>query len=564
MAYLECFAKQPREQKPDLCYQDSEGALRLTSHLKRQILLDNVFGVDIDSQAVEVTMLSLYLKILEDETKSTLGKQRSLFPKETFLPDLQDNIKCGNSLISGVYDSSVADDTLETNAFDWSSEFKDVETFDAVIGNPPWGASLTVPHRKFLAIEHSRVVARMVDSYIYFIDKASLLAGKNGVVGFVVPSTLLNQVDAEPARTLLLGRGLSTIASLGQGIFGTKVLNTSTVFVSERRGPTDSVYIIDVANAPLSDRKNKLTAGTLVPWTAWKTNVASDPHASFLLSSKAAAALLGRLRKKHGTLLNALEGKIQRGISPDNVQAHVLSPGDAKTLALESSALRRSLSGSQIKRYQGFSSDQVIIYTHKGNTITDKPNVRKHLARFRSKNTCTEVAEGKHAWWSLHRARKASILASPKVIGLTTAKTIQLVLDETEDLYVTDATYVFRPRAGLDPWGVMAVMQSKTFLYLYRLSNQGESRVIPQIKAAKLHTLPFPSAKSVSESKVGLKAKRLTVLNISLAESPSEKASMTYRRETAKLEGEIEAAVCGLYGITAVEYKTILASDVEI
>ena len=76
-----------------------------------------------------------------------------------------------------------------------------------------------------------------------------------------------------------------------------------------------------------------------------------------------------------------------------------------------------------------------------------------------------------------------------------------------------------------------------------------------------MHTLPFPSAKSITESKVALKAKRLTALNKSLAESASEKTSMIYRREIAKLEGEIEAAVSALYGITDVEYKSILAND---
>lgn len=565
LAYLQCFAARPKEQKPDLCYKDADGTLRLTSHLKRQILIDNIFGVDIDSQAVEVTMLSLYLKILEDETKSTLGKQRLLFPRETFLPDLQNNIKCGNSLIGGNYDSSEIEDTLETASFDWITEFPFLAStpFNAVIGNPPWGATLSVPHRKYLATEYSRVVARMPDTYIYFIDKASLLAGTNGVVGFVVPSTLLNQVDAEPARKLLLERGLSTVASLGQGIFGLKVLNTSTVFVSEKRGASDPVYVVDVANVPLSDRKNKLIEGTIQPWKAWKANVASDPHASFLLSSEAASALLGRLRKKHGTLVDVLEGKIQRGVSPDNVEAHVMSPSIAKDLGLEAAALRTSLSGTQIKRYQPFSSDQVIIWTHKENPIAAAPNVRKHLAKFRGKNTCKEVSQGKHPWWSLHRPRKAAIFASPKIIGLTTAKTIQLVFDETENLHVTDAMYVFRPKTGLDPLGVMAVMQSKTFLYLYRLANQGESRVIPQIKAAKLHTLPFPSAGSITESKVASKAKRLTALNKALAESVSERTSIIYRREIAKLEDEIEVAVSALYGMTEVEYEFILASDVE-
>ena len=87
-------------------------------------MLNNIFGVDLDHQAVEVTMLSLYLKILEGETRTTLGKQHTLFPKETFLPDLSANIKCGNSLVGSDFyaDEQLSllgpIDTPRVNAFD--------------------------------------------------------------------------------------------------------------------------------------------------------------------------------------------------------------------------------------------------------------------------------------------------------------------------------------------------------------------------------------------------------------------------------------------------------------
>ena len=61
-------------------------------------MLNNIYGVDIDTQAVEVTKLSLLLKVLEDETGETLNPQRKLF-HERALPNLGGNIKCGNSLI---------------------------------------------------------------------------------------------------------------------------------------------------------------------------------------------------------------------------------------------------------------------------------------------------------------------------------------------------------------------------------------------------------------------------------------------------------------------------------
>ena len=80
-------------------YQGRAGDYFLTITGKKRILLNNIFGVDIDSQAVEVTKLSLLLKVLEDENAQSLENQHRLF-HERALPDLAQNIKCGNSLIA--------------------------------------------------------------------------------------------------------------------------------------------------------------------------------------------------------------------------------------------------------------------------------------------------------------------------------------------------------------------------------------------------------------------------------------------------------------------------------
>ena len=85
----------------ELCWVDAEtGDVHLTVNLKRQVLTQNIYGVDLDAAAVEVTQLSLYLKMLENENRTTLARERELFADAVaLLPPLQDNIKCGNSLI---------------------------------------------------------------------------------------------------------------------------------------------------------------------------------------------------------------------------------------------------------------------------------------------------------------------------------------------------------------------------------------------------------------------------------------------------------------------------------
>ncbi|MCX6743347.1 MAG: N-6 DNA methylase, partial [Candidatus Parcubacteria bacterium] len=125
---------------------DYKGDFKLTIDEKKKILKNNIFGVDIDGQAVEVTKLSLLLKLMEDETQQSAGMLIK-YSKEALLPDLSDNIKCGNSLIGTDFYGSKNmslfgnDEMRKVNAFDWEKEFKDIfgnGGFDVVIGNPPY------------------------------------------------------------------------------------------------------------------------------------------------------------------------------------------------------------------------------------------------------------------------------------------------------------------------------------------------------------------------------------------------------------------------------------------
>ena len=107
-----------------------------------------LYGVDIDPQAVEVAQMSIYLKLLEEETRATLAHQPRLFHR-ALLPDLRHNIRSGNSLldtshISGqlLYDEAMR---RRINPFDWEDNtygfgriFAESGGFHAIIGNPPY------------------------------------------------------------------------------------------------------------------------------------------------------------------------------------------------------------------------------------------------------------------------------------------------------------------------------------------------------------------------------------------------------------------------------------------
>ncbi len=137
----------PQKHRKEL-RQLSSGEWRLTTAERKRILLVHIYGVDIDPQAVEVTKLSLLLKVLEDESEQTILRQLQLL-HERALPDLAANIRCGNSLIAPDYyeheQLALFDDEerYRVNVFDWAAAFPTIvgqggQGFGTIIGNPPY------------------------------------------------------------------------------------------------------------------------------------------------------------------------------------------------------------------------------------------------------------------------------------------------------------------------------------------------------------------------------------------------------------------------------------------
>jgi len=167
----------------------------LTTSEKKRILLNNIYGVDIDPQAVEVTKLSLLLKVLEGESEQTIGSQLALI-QERALPDLGNNIKCGNSLIGPDYfDGKMFVDEEErfrVNAFDWKAEFSQVFIqggFDVVVGNPPYVRQEILGEEfKSYAKKRYLTYAGTADLFVYFIEHSHNILRADGIFSFIVAS----------------------------------------------------------------------------------------------------------------------------------------------------------------------------------------------------------------------------------------------------------------------------------------------------------------------------------------------------------------------------------------
>lgn len=187
----------------------------LAYDIKRSILQNNVFGVDIDPLAVEVTKFSLLLKALENSSLEELeAYQRQTHNR--ILPNLDENIKNGNSLVDMSY--AQFDPAIHTNItlmtklkmLDWNTGFGN-RKFDAVIGNPPYIRVQNMVHYspeeyafyKSSNSHYSTAVAETLDKYYLFIEKGLSLLKENGRLGYIVPHKFMNIKAGAELRELL-------------------------------------------------------------------------------------------------------------------------------------------------------------------------------------------------------------------------------------------------------------------------------------------------------------------------------------------------------------------------
>ena len=187
----------------------------LSYEKKRSILRNNIFGVDIDPLAVEVSKFSLLLKALENSSL----EEAEAFHRRTnqrILPNLDENIKNGNSLVNMAYarfDRSVYQNVSLMNKlkmFDWNAEFGN-RKFDAIIGNPPYIRVQNMVHYSreeydFYKSNHSPYVTAQTDTldkYYLFIEKGLALLNDGGMLGYIVPHKFMNIKSGTKLRELL-------------------------------------------------------------------------------------------------------------------------------------------------------------------------------------------------------------------------------------------------------------------------------------------------------------------------------------------------------------------------
>lgn len=222
-----------RKKKSEIAFKDKEGLWYLAPDFRSALLTHCIHGVDIDQQAVEVTVMSLYLKMLESKLPENWA---TLWIEKQLLPSLDNNVRCGNSLIDeesyfrfrekedrnqpGLYESEDEDTAFRINRFDWTSDSRgfgrvlgdstNFRGFDCIIGNPPYirvqELNKWAPEEcEFYKWKYQSAKKGNYDIYVVFTEKALSLLAKDGLLGFIMPHKFWQAQYGEGLRQLVVG-----------------------------------------------------------------------------------------------------------------------------------------------------------------------------------------------------------------------------------------------------------------------------------------------------------------------------------------------------------------------
>ncbi len=450
------------EKHPKELYQGLGGRWMLTIDEKKRILLNNIYGVDIDAQAVEVTKLSLLLKVLEGESEQTLETQLRMF-QERVLPDLDNNIKWGNTLIGpDFYEEEQMtlldeEEHYRINVFDWEATFPQVFTgdnpgFDAVIGNPPYIRIQALKEFAPVEVEHYKKAFRSAgkgnyDIYVVFVERGLSLLNKNGRLGYILPHKFFNAKYGAPVRELIAeGKHLSEIVHFGdEQVFTGAATYTALMFL-DKTGSNHFRFV--KADDLLAWRTNGETVEGVVPTTSV---TASDW--TFVVGK--GAALFEKLRQMPVKLADISE-KIFQGLITGADSVFILTDSEDGRYYSESTGGRHNIEADlmhplckgsvNLRRYRVEELTKSILFPYKlGNggakllsqeeLETQYPGAWEYLQANRTVLESRERGKWRHEqWYAFGRSQNLSAMEQKKLLTPSIANYASFTLD-TNDFY---------------------------------------------------------------------------------------------------------------------------------
>jgi len=483
---------------------------------KFDILKENIFGVDLDAQAIEIAQLNLLLKVLSQKTK---------------LPTLQHNISSGNSLVSGnaeKLENYFGSNFREQRAFNFEDEFKDAFEqggFDVIIGNPPYvfarGGHFDEKTKKYY-YENFPLASYQLNTYLLFIDRAFRLLKKGGYFGFIIPNTWLTIDTFSPLRKFLLEETSNLqIINIFDKVF--REANVDTCLLIFKKGKPSNVALGEF-------REGQLTIVGYFPVSQFKKNNYIINIA--LAKNKDKASILDKIKYCSKTLdsfsivkagLKAYETGKGKPAQTDTMKNNRVYHSKSK----DSDDYGKYLKGRDVRRYRINWSGWWLKY-----------------------GECLAAPRDEKLFTSPRILVRQ--IPSPPPYSINAVFTKEYLLNDINSMIIYDFNII-------EPLFVLAVLNSKiTTFWFANTFDKFQRKTFPQFKVKELATFPIPNASQSEQEKIAKKAQTMLDLNKELqATSANTDKHNSLKREIEKLDREIDEVIYKLYGFTTEEIGII-------
>lgn len=352
-----------------------------------EILTNNLFGVDVNEESIEIAKLSLWIKT------ARRGK---------VLDSLDGNLRVGDSLIE---DSNFA---YLDHAFTWGDAFPDVLAeggFDVVLGNPPYVRMEFLKAIKPYLEARYEVVSDRADLYCYFYERGLRLLKPGGRLGFISSNTFFKTGSGKPLRDYLLREAtIESVVDFGDlQVF--EGVTTYPAILTMKRGAAPKGHELRFWKVDVLPENNFLAT--------WEAAAGPYPQAalgdgSWELENSSLRALRDKIRKGKKTL-KEVYGSPLYGIKTGLNEAFVIDSATKERLCAEdprsSELLKPFLEGKDLKRWRAEPRGLWLIYIPKNRiAIDDYPAIRDWLLPFKNK---LEKRATKQEWFELQQAQEA-------------------------------------------------------------------------------------------------------------------------------------------------------------
>jgi hypothetical protein len=515
----------------------------LTPAERRRIALSNIFGLDLDPQAVGVARRSLLLKMWEDLPGKGPDRKEEHRPVEW--PDLSENIKCGDALVGPDFFDRPARNNVELdqferrrlNAFDWRGpggfgEIMQSGGFDAVIGNPPYVniRVLTTAFGKQVKEYFSRRYAcarQGFDLYVLFIELAARVLRNGGYGGMIVPNKLGTLEYAKACRSLLLEQ--TTIHRL---------VDTSGFRAFPRAGVYPYVIAWQQSRPPANHRIQVVQA--LAP-----SDLIRYPPATLIPQSSLSAAGGFQL---HGQL--DVESRVPTMPLSSCCR---LESGTTGFVAQKVAQELRERDSSASPSFDFIVSRNIDRYAI---SLGNVPFMKRRFSSPTLASDCEILTD-----------RKRRLYASSKIVIAGLTRRIEAAWDEAGlalGVQVFSASDLSAP-----PYYLLGLLNSRLMSYLFRLRFQAKQLAggYLAINLGQLAQLPIRTVDDKDriaerqQAELGELAQEIHCLSKDTATANTDQAKRALERRIDALDGQIDHLTYALYGLTDSEIEQAEAVD---